>query len=85
MHRAAAAIGVLVIAVVYHKLRSGRFYRPNTAEAAALGRHSEHLGAGEVAELTLQQASFMRASFSSGLKPGMQSPGAASALMSRCV
>ncbi len=80
---AAAAIGVLVVAVVYHKLRRGRFYRPNSAEAAALGRRSVQLGAGEAAEVILKQASFMRASFSSGLKPGLHSPAAASALMSR--
>jgi hypothetical protein len=75
-------IGALVIAVVYRKLRAGRFYRPSGAEAAALGRRSAQLEEGVVAEVTLAQASFLAASLSS-VKPGVRQS-SASALLSRC-
>ncbi len=78
----AVLIGALVVAVVCHKLRTGRFYRPSGAEAAALGRRSAPLEEGVVAEVTLAQASFLAASLSS-VKPGVRQS-SASALLSRC-
>jgi hypothetical protein len=74
-------IGALVIAVVWRKLRTGHFYRPSSAEAAALGTRSAQLHEGAVAEVTLAQASFLAASLTS-VKPGVRQS-SASALLSR--